>query len=724
MSPFAWLQSHLGPFSRAAALAALLCTGGLVSCGSPSEPGVQVPAALQIVAGDEQEGVVGEELPGPIMVRVLDDDGDPIQGQLVNFRVTAGGGAVFAGASLTNAQGIAQERWTLGTSTVEEHRIEARAVDPETGAAIVFANFTATALAGPPAALEKYAGDGQTGTVGQPVATPPAVLVQDQYGNPVGGATVTFSVSSGGGQATGTSSTSDAHGVAAVGSWMLGPRAGEQSMLATVATLEPVAFSVNATAASATALSIVPPVPTSVKDLEPLPRLLVQLVDAYGNVVTQVGVQISASVTGGQATLGGTTSASTNADGIAEFHALTLDGTPGENTLEFTASGLASARLLIELISAGFRAARIFSGAHHMCALTDDETLYCWGDNSFGQLGNGGTGNESIPVRATAVPMKVAELSIGANHACGRPATGGIWCWGDNRYGQLGNGTRTVAQLTPTQVISDLVVGGIAAGDRHTCAGGRSATVPAIYCWGAHSHGQLGKAEPELCPDLGVPCSPVPLVAWSSPSIQIGKLRAGANHTCGITVSDLYCWGANSFGQLGRGTTETAGVVGSGTGLKAPEHVLGRNFTCVANVHALCWGENTYGQVGNGETEHVSRPVPVEGSFRFPVFGDARGDHICALGLPDGSTINGRAYCWGWGAHGQIGTGHTNVINPLPQLVSDTLQFTQIATGLSHSCGRTTSGVVYCWGTGAAIGQGSDDAQRLTPTPVLAPRNP
>ena len=112
----------------------------LSACGGDSSTGLKVgpPAALLIVSGQAKTAVVGTELPQPLQVRVVDAEGNPVPGQIVNFRVTSGGGTVFAGASITSENGEARERWTLGTSTSQLQRLEARAIDPNTGDALVF----------------------------------------------------------------------------------------------------------------------------------------------------------------------------------------------------------------------------------------------------------------------------------------------------------------------------------------------------------------------------------------------------------------------------------------------------------------------------------------------------------------------------------------------------------------------------------------------------------
>jgi hypothetical protein len=121
----------------------------LLSCsGTEPEPKSGPPASLQVLAGGEQEGVVGEELPQAVVVRVTDAQGEAVSGLLVNFVVTKGGGSVFAGSAQTTAAGEARERWTLGP-TAGEQILEARAVDQTTGDPIVFGQITATAVHGP-----------------------------------------------------------------------------------------------------------------------------------------------------------------------------------------------------------------------------------------------------------------------------------------------------------------------------------------------------------------------------------------------------------------------------------------------------------------------------------------------------------------------------------------------------------------------------------------------
>jgi len=199
------------------------------------------PAAhLDAVGGNTQTAAVNTELPQPVVVKVTDAKGHAVKGQVVNFVVTAGGGHVFAGTALTNDDGIAQERWTLG-AVAGPQTLEARAVDSSTGQALVFATFTATATAGPPVQVEPTGASGASaasgdtvviGVVGSVVEDSFAVLVHDAAGNPVPGAQVAWTVTSGGGSIT-SPTTADAAGVART-QWVLGASAGPQTAQATV----------------------------------------------------------------------------------------------------------------------------------------------------------------------------------------------------------------------------------------------------------------------------------------------------------------------------------------------------------------------------------------------------------------------------------------------------------------------------------------------------------
>ncbi len=143
----------------------------LVSCSKSDTIPTGEVASVQIVSGNGQTGFAGEELPEAVVVRVTDSAGAPISGQIVNFRVTEGGGSVFAGSAISDVSGLARERWTLGEVSGFQpvaQKLEARAVDSRTGAAIVLATFEATAIARPPTGLA-YSENPATYFVGAPI---------------------------------------------------------------------------------------------------------------------------------------------------------------------------------------------------------------------------------------------------------------------------------------------------------------------------------------------------------------------------------------------------------------------------------------------------------------------------------------------------------------------------------------------------------------------------
>ena len=325
------------------ALALALMTGALLSCDSSTEPRTPgQPASLEIVSGHDQVGVVGQELPAPLVVRVEDEAGQPVAGQLVNWVVTSGGGRVFAGSSLTNDEGIAQEWWTLGTSTSEEQTLEVRAVDPTTGERLVFARFTARPRADAPATMTKASDEPAQAPGGQAVSPAPAVHVVDQYGNDVSGATVTFTVTSGGGSVSPANALTDANGIATT-TWTLGTTAGANTLTATLGDLSPITFTTNAVAGSASRLVMVQePSETAQSGVPFAQQPSVRIVDANGTAVRQGGIQVTAAIASGTGTLGGTRTVTTNAEGVATFTNLAITGSSPSYTLSFGAPGLQS----------------------------------------------------------------------------------------------------------------------------------------------------------------------------------------------------------------------------------------------------------------------------------------------------------------------------------------------------------------------------------------------
>ena len=331
---------------------------GLLSCDhSPAGPSLD-QLTLDVVSGDGQSAVVGTQL-APLIVKVT-SGGNPVAGQVLNFRVTSGGGSVYGGTELTDAHGIAQELWTLGTKASEAQKVEVRAVESSSGAQRVFATFAATALPGPATSMKAAAGDQQTAAVGQPLPTPPAVLVADQYGNPVAAIAVTFTVASGGGGVTGGSATTTANGIAAVGSWTLGATAGTNSLTGASAGLSGSPVTFTATAVGPAGLNIT----NQSGDAQTQPAGTALAIAPAAEVTDQsgrpvAGVQVTFSVTAGAGTITGPVQL-TNANGVATVGSWRLGPAPGVNELQaafntglsrghtiFVATAIASQRLFV-----------------------------------------------------------------------------------------------------------------------------------------------------------------------------------------------------------------------------------------------------------------------------------------------------------------------------------------------------------------------------------------
>src|SRR3989442_711852 len=198
---------------------------------------------------------------------------------------------------------------------------------------------------------------------------------------------------------------------------------------------------------------------------------------------------------------------------------------------------------------AGVSFAAVGAGAAPSCGVTAAGAAYCWGDNGFGQLGDGTTTSQSSPVLVQAPPgVSFAAVTGGVAHTCGVTAAGIAYCWGRNLEGQLGGGASTTNRLTPAPVLAPAEVSFAAVGAADFQTGGVTAT-GAAYCWGANGSGQLGDGT-----NTTNRLTPVPVQAPAG--VSFAAVTAGAVHTCGITAAGTaYCWGRNVEGQLGDGTT-------------------------------------------------------------------------------------------------------------------------------------------------------------------------
>jgi alpha-tubulin suppressor-like RCC1 family protein len=349
---------------------------------------------------------------------------------------------------------------------------------------------------------------------------------------------------------------------------------------------------------------------------------------------------------------------------------------------------------------------QVSPGGGHTCGLTADSLAYCWGWNFSGELGSGTTTLTELRPLAVQSGQRWRDIQPGDAHTCAINAAGRLFCWGDNVYGQVGDGVFSINRPSPTAVATELTFVQVSTGFLYSCAVTASGSA---YCWGFNDRGQLG--------DGSRTSSRIPVKVLGNLSFR--HVRAGWNHTCGITTSDMaYCWGRNLDGQLGDGTELSRPrprAVGGGRKFRMIR--TGERHTCALTPagKAFCWGLNAQGQVGDGTSvQERHLPVAVVNGSDFTTL--ATGVYFTC-----GVRKDGAAWCWGYNGYGQLGGGTDEYTRAVPGPVSGNLVWQRVnigATG-SHACGITTAGTPYCWGDNF-VGQVGDSTtdQRSVPTPV------
>jgi alpha-tubulin suppressor-like RCC1 family protein len=627
--------------------------------------------------------------------------------------------------SATNADGIATINLTLSTVAGISYSISV--VD---NLGMSGASDQVTSIAGPPAQYVVILADTAALMAGSTIA----ILAQlaDQYGNKIGlaGRTVTWSTATpGAGSFAAPTSTTDANGIATV-KFTVGGIANtnvaviasdDQSIAGTSLSISVIAGPASRYVVSVDSSESNPPAGAPV-------TVFAQLSDANGNAVATSARSVLWSFTGA----GGSLSAPlgmTEANGGANVVFTTSNGVGASYTVSVTdAGGLTGTsgtittqpQVSLSSIATGFESASV-------CGASSAGELWCWGANDAGQLGFGGAYWRYLPIRG-GPNLSLASVSVGSAFACGLTSAGAAYCWGNNADGELGDGSQTSHSL-PTRVSTTVTFQSISAGGHHACA---VAVNGDAYCWGSNSNGRLG------APTNGiVTTTPVKV----SGGLSFVAVSAGGYHTCGIiTGGSAYCWGLNSGGQLGDGTnSDRAAPVAVIAGLigVVPFVTLsaGNNYTCgVSKTGAgQCWGDNSYGQLGVGtQYRSTTAPVAVAGSLTLGAIA-AGGVHTCAL-----DTV-GLAYCWGDNSSGEL--GNTNASSSQPVSVAGGLRFTTIGASSSvvftsdsyygntttitgHSCGITTGGTAYCWGSNGsgALGVGRSQSWSQMPLKVAGQR--
>jgi alpha-tubulin suppressor-like RCC1 family protein len=390
-------------------------------------------------------------------------------------------------------------------------------------------------------------------------------------------------------------------------------------------------------------------------------------------------------------------------------------------------------------LGTGRTATAIVAGSDHSCALLDDRTVKCWGDNFVGQLGVGdindrgdapGEMGDNLAAVNLGTGRTATAISAGNFHSCALLDNSTVKCWGFNNAGQLGLGDTTNRGDAPGEMGDNLSAVDLGAGRTATAINAHSFQScvlldnGTVKCWGRNAYGQLGVGDIDNRGD-----GPGEM-GNNLPAVDLGTGRtatavvAGSDHSCALLDDrTVKCWGGNLFGQLGVGdiTDRGDGPGEMGNNLPAVDLGTGRTATAISagllhscalldNDIVKCWGSNVSGELGQGDI--ASR-------------GDATGEmgnNLAAVNLGTGRTAtaitagnfytcalldNGTVKCWGYNSYGQLGQGDTTnrgdgageMGNNLPVVDLGTAGAAQaVAAGGYHTCGLLEGGAVKCWG--------------------------
>lgn len=557
---------------------------------------------LTVVTGDNQTAVVRTQLPTRLTVKASDAFGNARGGVAVTFTAAAGSGSVGVGTAFTDSTGQASTEWTLGQAAGTQ-RVTVSA------GGIPAVTFLATATAGPAATLTIVSGTNQSAAPGGRLADSLAVRVQDAFGNAVKDAVVTWQAATDAGTVSPRSSKTDATGRAAT-SWTLGSTGGPKEATAAVQGLPSVTF------------------------------------NAAGSIV------FASVMTGGRHACG------LDEGGVAYCWGFNGDGQLGTGEVA-AGSGPVFAIKAPTAVAGGLTFGGLSGGPYHTCGTTLSFNPYCWGKNVDGRLGDGGTTAQSSPTHVAGTNI-FRQLTAGAAHTCGLTTGGRLFCWGSNLEGQVGIAPAlpVPADLamveSPVALFPATTFGAVAAGGLHSCALSIGGTA---WCWGNNRYGQLGDST-----TVGAP-----LPVRVADSLGFVSITTGDRHSCALRADGTaWCWGDNASGQLGTGSAGPASIapVAVSGGLQFAALSAGQDHTCglTSGGIAYCWGGNTNGQLGTGTTAASATPTPVGGGRSFRMLS-------AGAQLTCGTTTGNVAYCWGDNQYGQVGDG-TQVRRTLPTKVA------------------------------------------------------
>lgn len=355
--------------------------------------------------------------------------------------------------------------------------------------------------------------------------------------------------------------------------------------------------------------------------------------------------------------------------------------------------------------------ATVSAGGDHTCGIRTSGALYCWGQDTYGQLGDGGANTDQPAPVQVGGATNWSKVSAGTSHTCAVKTNGRLFGWGRDHVEQLGDGFGTTDQTTPVRIGSAANWVAVDAGGAHTC--GRR-TTGRLFCWGSDTAGRLGDDPVEQQQP-----SPVEVAGGAT---DWASFDAGAAHSCAIkTTGQLYCWGGDSFLQLGDGDAQVDQLVPVRAGANRARWTsvaVGDFHTCAikTNGRLYCWGSDDYNQRGEGPTNEAydGDPVRIGSASDWTVVAAGR-VHTCARNTAR------ELHCWGNDDTGQVGNDAGTTVQPAPVEVDGAAtDWGSLAVGRLHTCARRTTDALYCWGfdDSGQLGDGGADANQMVPVQI------
>ena len=367
----------------------------------------------------------------------------------------------------------------------------------------------------------------------------------------------------------------------------------------------------------------------------------------------------------------------------------------------------------------------LVGGDQHFCVIRADGTVWCWGINDAGQLGDGTTDDRAVPVKVkTPVGKTFVEVAASENHTCARATDNTLWCWGANDTGQLGvvdtNGNPAADSPVPLQVkgvtgtnppftLTPFLAKHVSAGGKHVCAVDDAG---ALYCWGENSDGQCAQKPPSAggnADDVFFPTA-VPGLDEGVVGVAVGDEQSG----CVKDDGTIFEFGGNANGQLGSGGGADSYLPVQARITSATTVVGGDEHMCATKNDgtAWCWGYGAAVGIDGGADKAEPQRILAAKS----VFAGGSAFHTCAIQGTD-------FLCWGQNDQGQVGIDvidpdHATIPTPTPALLTTVVRS---ASSTGNTCAVTAEGQLWCWGANdrGQLAQGSIGAASSVPTRVV-----